>query len=95
VGIVAAMDVNIVRTGQMHKKETPNLRKGNLMKKTNRFLGLALVFSTGIFLGELLIDFILKYERDSLKVEILQALFIGLFVSLIFILVFKKSERKE
>lgn len=65
-----------------------------MVKKIIRFLILALVFSSGIFLGELLIDFILKYERDTIKTELIQAFFIGLFVSVIFTLVFKKCDRK-
>jgi len=66
-----------------------------MLKKTVRFLILVLVFSTGIFLGELLIDFVLKYERDPLRIELLQALFTGLFVSLVFVLVFKREKQKN
>lgn len=49
------------------------------------FLFLFGVFSIGIFGGEWLIDQLFSSTRDSMKTEIIQSIFIGFFVALLFI----------
>ncbi len=54
------------------------------MKRIIRnFIALWLVFSIGLFLGEWLFDTALHLYRNVLKVEIIEAVFTGLLVSLL------------
>lgn len=66
------------------------------MKKTRiiRFVAGGIFFGICFFLGEYLVDLIFKFERDAVKIEMFQSLFIGFFVHLMFTLFLKKSKKQ-
>lgn len=64
-----------------------------MKKRIIRFVILFSIFSAGLFLGEWLLDIILKSNRDTLKVEAMESLIIGLIVALL--MVFGNTSLKQ
>ena len=63
--------------------------------KAKDFLLVFFVFATGLFFGEWLIDFILKFERDALVQEIIQSVIVGFLVGVFFIFNSKNFKKKN
>lgn len=58
-----------------------------------RFLFIWVIFSVGLFFGEWLLDILFNSERNSLKIEIIECVIIGLIVAVLMI-IGNKSLRK-
>ena len=60
-----------------------------------KFLFLWIFFSVGMFFGEWLLDIILKSERDTIKIEALESIIIGLIVALLIMVnnILKKNKK--
>lgn len=61
-----------------------------MWNKIKRFFILSVCFSVGIFIGEWLFDYLTNEVRRELFYEIREAMFIGVFVSVLFVLFQKK-----
>ncbi|WP_321348717.1 hypothetical protein [uncultured Draconibacterium sp.] len=60
-----------------------------------KFLFFWIFFSVGMFFGEWLLDIVLKIERDTIKIEALESIIIGLVIALLIMInnIIKKNKK--